>query len=113
MKFDIKVWQRYRNEATVLGNHIASHKDHNGFIIMKKADFKDYIQQITDILKECSNYMDKCGMTAPAPLWKYKADNPETHPSHPAFKYKDRMTPKAIKIYNHSDHIKFMSAKVS
>ncbi len=113
MNFDIKVWSKYRNEATVIGNHIASHKDHNGFIIMKKADFKEYIQQITDILKECSNYMDKCGMTPPAPLWKYNPDDTETHPSHPAFKHKDKMTKEAINRYNRSAVIKFMSAKVS
>jgi len=91
MNFKISIWNKYRKQASLLGDHIQSFKDNKGFIKMDKKQLEGYIAHITCILKECSNYMDKCGLTVPSPLWKYKANDPTTHPSNKLFLYKDCM----------------------
>jgi hypothetical protein len=101
MNFHLSVWDKYRREAGVIGNHIASYQDKKTRVIHLDKDALDgYVAHITCILLECSNYMDKCGLTRPSPLWKYNAKDPTTQPSSVAFKYKDRMTPAAIKKYD-------------
>ena len=99
MNFHISVWNKYRNQAGILGTHIQSYKDALGIIHLDKDTLHDYIAHITCILKECSNYMDKCGLTMPSGLWKYDVKDPTTHPSNKLFLYKDCMSKQAIKKY--------------
>ena len=99
MIFQIDMWYKYRKQADVIGKHIASFKDEKGAIHLDKKVLEGYIQQITTILKECSDYMDKCGLTMGKPLWKYNVKQQATHPSNETFKFKDRMTPEAISLY--------------
>ncbi len=99
MNFHMTMWNKYIKEADVLGKHIQSHKTDNGLIAMEREALDGYIAHITCILKELSNYMDKCGLTMPSALWKYSPRDPTTHPSSVVFKYKDRMSAQAIKQY--------------
>jgi hypothetical protein len=99
MNFHLSVWNKHRSQALILGNHIQSYKDKNGIIKMDRDTLEGYIAHITCILKECSIYMDKCGLTRPTCLWKYDTKDPTTHPSSKAFLYKDRMSKQAIKAY--------------
>ncbi len=99
MNFHISVWNKYRDNARILGDHIQSYKNDKGIILMDKESLEGNIAHITCILKECSNYMDKCGLTERAGLWEYKRDDPTTQPSSVAFLYKDRMTKQQIKAY--------------
>jgi hypothetical protein len=99
MNFNINKWIKYRKQAETLGLHITSYKDDKGTIHMDKETLLGYIAHITSILKMCSNYMDKCNLTMPAPLWKYKVKDPTTQPSSVAFLYKEFMTPEAIQAY--------------
>lgn len=99
MNFHMSVWHKYRKQASIIGNHIDSYKNNKGVILLEKKILEGYIQQITDILKECNEYMDKCGLTPTPILWKYNVKDPTTHPSNKAFIYKDRMTKQAIKAY--------------
>lgn len=99
MNFHISVWNKYRSEAGILGNHINSYKDRFGVINLDKDTLHGYIAHITCILKECSDYLDKCGLTMPPGLWKYNVKDPTTHPSSKSFLYKDRMSKRAIKGY--------------
>lgn len=99
MNFKISEWKKYRNQASVLGEHIQSYKDATGIINLDKDSLYGYIAHITAILKECSNFMDKCGLTMPPSLWKYNVKDPTTHPSSKLFLYKDRLSKKAIRAY--------------
>ena len=100
MNFHISVWNKYRNQAGILGEHIGSYRDKKTRIInLDKETLGGYIAHITCILLECSDYMDKCGLTLPPALWKYDAKDPTTHPSSKLFLYKDRMSKKAIRSY--------------
>ncbi len=100
MNFHISVWNKYRREADIIGRHIASYQDKKTRIInLDKEVLAGYIAHITCILLECSNYMDKCGLTMPPGLWKYNVKDPTTHPSNKLFLYKDRMSKKAIRSY--------------
>lgn len=99
LKFDIRTYNQYRKQAHVIGKHLRRFKNDDGVIDMDKETLAFYIGQITAILKECSNYLDKCGLTMPPPLWKYDVEDPKTQPSSVAFAYKDRMTKKAIKAF--------------
>ena len=105
MKFSLNVWYQYRSKAAILGEHIQSYKDKKGIIRLEKETLEGYIAHITCLLKECSNYMEKCDLNSPSPLWKFKLKDPTTHPSSIAFLYKDKMTEKQIKEYGD----KFMS----
>ncbi len=108
MKFEIKTWHQYRKQASVIGKHIGSYKDDKGIIHLDKAVLQGYIQQITDILKECSDYMDKCGLTAPPALWKYDEEDPKSQASSIAFIHKDKMSKQCIKSFGKQ----FMSEEV-
>lgn len=99
MNFYLSTWNRFRQQAGILAEHILKFKDDKGIIKMDKDQLEGYIAYITCILKECSNYMDKCGLTITPPMWKYSVKDPTTHPSSVAFLYKDRMTPEQIKAY--------------
>ena len=101
MNFNIKIWHKYRHEAANLANHIETYKTDEGIILLEKKVLKAYIQQITDILKECTDYMNKCGMTIADPLWKYNEKHQNTHASNKSFIYKDRMSKKLIKDYGY------------
>lgn len=110
MNFTLNVWNKYRKQARVLSDHINSYRDRKTKVInLHKETLAGYIAHITCILLECSNYMDKTGLTLPPALWKYVNDDPTTHPSSVAFKYKDLMTAKQIKAYGEG----FMSTPVS
>jgi len=99
MNFHISVWNKYRSQASLLGQHIQSYKDKLGVIHLDKDTLHGYIAHITCILKECSDYMDKSCLTMPPGLWKYNVKDPITHPSSKLFLYKDRMSKKAIRSY--------------
>jgi hypothetical protein len=99
MNFQFKTWHQYRKQSMFVGKHIAAFKDDTGAIHLEKKELEAYVAQITAILLECSEYMDKCGLTAAPPLWKYNSEDPNSQPSSVAFKYKDRMTKKQIKAY--------------
>ena len=99
MSFNISVWNGYRNQAAILAHHIQCYKDALGFIKLDKDTLQGYVAHITCILKECSNYMDKCGLTMTPGLWKYNVKDPSTHPSSKSFLYKDYMSKKAIRAY--------------
>lgn len=100
MNFHISVWNKYREQANVLGKHIESYRDKKTLVInMDKEALTRYIAHITCILVECSEYMDKCGLTCQSPLWNYDIKDPTTHPSSKQFLYKDRMSKQAIKKY--------------
>lgn len=99
MNFHLDMWNRYRRQAGILGEHIQSFKDNKGIIHMEKEQLAGYIAHITCILKECDDYMNKCGLTMPPALWKYNAKDPTTHPSSKLFLYKDCMTEFEIKAY--------------
>jgi hypothetical protein len=100
MNFNLKVWNKYRHQAAILGEHIGSYIDKKTKVInLDKEVLAGYVAHITCILLECSDYMDKCGLTLPPALWKYNVKDPTTHPSSKLFLYKDCMTNKAIKAY--------------
>jgi hypothetical protein len=99
MNFHISFWNKYRSQAGILGTHIQSYKDALGVIHLDKDSLHGYIAHITCILKECSTYMDKCGLTMPPSLWKYNVKDPTTHPSSKLFLYKECMSKQAIKKY--------------
>lgn len=99
MNFQLSVWNKYRSQAAILGKHIDSYKDDKGIIHLDRDSLEGYVAHITCILKECSNYMDKCGLTMPPGLWKYNVKDPTTQPSSVAFLYKDRMSKKQIRAY--------------
>jgi alpha-glucosidase (family GH31 glycosyl hydrolase) len=108
MNFDIKIWSNFRKQAEIIGKHIASYKDDKGIIHMEKKDLESYIAHITVILKLCSDYMDKCGLTPPPPLWKYDDEDPTSLASSVAFIHKDKMSKKCIKAFGKT----FMSEEV-
>ncbi len=99
MNFDIKIWNEWRHQASILAEHILSYKDDKGILHIDKEQLQGYIAHITCILKECDNYMDKCNLTSMPGLWKYDAKDVTTHPSSIAFLYKDRMTKQQIRNY--------------
>ena len=100
MNFHLSVWHKYRKQADIIGKHIASYQDKKTRVInLDKETLAGYIAHITCILLECSDYMEKCGLTLPPALWKYDAKDPTTHPSSKHFLYKDRMSKKAIRDY--------------
>lgn len=85
--FDIKVWNEYRNRASKISERIGKCKDQYGNIIMPKKELKLCIDEISAILKQSANYMDKNGMRMPKPLWKYIEKDTTTHASSQDFKY--------------------------
>lgn len=99
MIFNISIWHEYRKKAAMIGKYIDSFKDDKKVIHMKKHALETSIKKITDILKECSEYMDKCGVTLPGALWKYDPKVQLTHASNENFAFKDRMTEKEINRY--------------
>jgi hypothetical protein len=100
MNFSLGVWYKYRKQARILSDHINSYRDKKTKLInLEKEALAGYVAHITCILLECAHYMDKTGLTLPPALWKYVNDDPTTHPSSVAFKYKDLMTAKQIKAY--------------
>ncbi len=99
MNFYLKEWYEYRSKSRLIGKHIQSYKDKTGTINLDKETLQGYIAHITCILKECTDYMDKCGLTVTPSLWKYNVKDPTTHPSSKLFLYKDRMSKKAIRAY--------------
>ncbi len=99
MKFDLKVWNKYRSQADLLACHINSYKDDNGIIHLEKEILHEYIGHITLILKECDDYIEKCGLTESKPLWEYNLKDSTTHPSSKSFLYKNCMSKRAIKNY--------------
>ncbi len=108
MKFSLNTWNKYRSRAGILAEHILSYKDKKGIIHLEKEILDGYIGHITFILKECSNYMEKCGLKVPDPLWKYIPKDPTTHPSNVSFLYKHTMTKEQIVAYGP----KFMSSSL-
>jgi hypothetical protein len=108
MKFDINIWNKYRKQAKIIGDYIQSFKDKKGHITMEPNQLELCIRQITDILNECSTYMDKCGITASITPWMYDPENPETQPSSIAFLHKDKMPKSVIAAYGRG----FMSKPV-
>ncbi len=92
MKFDIKVWLKYRKKAQAIGDYLDACRNKKGIIQLEKDKLALYISQITDILKRCSDYMDKCGMVMPKPLWRFDLKDPTTHLSSPIFVYADRLS---------------------
>lgn len=99
MIFKLSVWNKYRHEAAILGEHIQSFKDGFKLINLDKDILQGYIAHITCILKESSTYMEKCGLTIPPPLWKYNVKDPTTHPSSSKFLYKKCMSEQEIRNY--------------
>jgi len=79
MNFHLSVWHKYRKQADIIGKHIASYQDKKTRVInLDKETLAGYIAHITCILLECSDYMEKCGLTLPPALWKYDAKDPTT-----------------------------------
>lgn len=105
MNFELKKWYEHRANASILGEYIQGSKDNNGIRHLERETLDGYVAHITCILKECSNYMDKCGLTMPAALWKYKHDDITTHPSNRKFKYEGLMNLEQIRAYG----VDFMS----
>jgi hypothetical protein len=96
MKFDINVWLSYRKQARIIADYIQAHKEifydfHGNFkkckLNMEKYELEYNIKKITLILKECSEYLDRCGMNIPKSLWKYDNDDPTTWVSSKHFAY--------------------------
>ena len=98
-KFDLHIWNNYRMKAQRIGEKIDSFKDSSGVIHLKKEVLQDYIAQITDILQDCSIYMDKCKKFLPSALWTYNNKQDTTHPSNVKFMFKDKMTAELIYKY--------------
>lgn len=85
--FDIKVWNQYREKASKISERIGNCRDQYGNIVLPKKELKLLIDEISAILKQSSNYMDKNGFRMPKPLWKYDEKDTTTHASSPDFKY--------------------------
>lgn len=100
MNFHINVWNKYRLKADVIGRHISSCQDKKTRVInLDKDVLSSYVKEISCILLECSNYMDKCGLTMIPGLWKYNPQDPTTHPSSKKFLYKNRICKKVMRSY--------------
>ena len=98
MEFSIKKWLDYRKKASLLADFIQAHKspilDEKGQvkaykIQLPKEELHAKISQITSILRECSEYLDCCGMQMKKPLWKFNIDDVTTWKSHKDFAYGD------------------------
>lgn len=87
MKFNIKTWGQYRQQARYVAKYMQSFKDECGVIQLQKKEFDSFVGQITSILEECSEYMDKCGLTMKPPLWNYDHKDPRTHMSSKEFAF--------------------------
>jgi len=109
MKVDMRVWMKYRREASAISQKIMSYKDANGVVQLGKEPLENLLKKITAILKESLNYLTRCGLTMRKPLWDYKIGNYSTRASNVAFLYKDRMSEQCIYKYGKS----FMRSKVT
>lgn len=99
MKFNLDTWNSYRQEAAELANYLATTKNEIGIMDVDKHTKERYIASITLILRQCSKYIDKCGIGMPVSLWKYNNKDTTTHPSSKKFAYKHCMTNEQIKNY--------------
>ena len=66
MDFDIKIWWEFRDRANKIGSELDKYRDENRKIGLLKQDLDRYIERITEVLKECSSYMDSCGLKIPS-----------------------------------------------
>lgn len=98
MKFDINIWNKYRDDVKIVGNHLEIYKDSYGYINEREGS-RMCLEKITNILKNCSDYMNKTELKTPDPLWEYNIEDPTTHPSSKSFLYKDLMSKKAVNNY--------------
>lgn len=93
MQFSIYKWNKYRLKAKEVGLLLDEIKAKNGGKVnMKDETVLDHLDAITGILYECSNYMNKCGLSMPATLWRYDSKDETTHIScKEKFAYKELM----------------------
>lgn len=87
MDFDIKVWLEMREEANKIGEELNTYRDEKGKIQLPKEELDMRIEKITEILKSCSAYMNRCRLKMPRPKWKYNIKNEATHVSSEHFAY--------------------------
>lgn len=86
MEFDVNVYREYYDEVHRLGEQLVKYFD--GVSPLDLVDFKALQKEISDILQECSNYLDECGMNIPAALWQYRPGDPTTWASDKNFRYR-------------------------
>jgi hypothetical protein len=89
----------FRKQAQMITGIIASFKDKNGTLDFNNEELKSYFDDISAILKKSNKYLKQCGLTQKPPLWKYNPEDPTTHASSVAFKYKHKMSRFQIKMY--------------
>jgi hypothetical protein len=96
MKFNIKKWREFYDNTQYIGkmlNDARTTIDDNKVvhppISYLNIDVKYSLENdIQDITKKCSRYLDACGLYMPRALWGYDHEDSTTWASHESFAYK-------------------------
>lgn len=82
-----KGWLRFYYKAHSVENPVSYDKERKRRLPLAEGVFEAFIDKVSVILKQSSDYLDKNHVPLPEPLWRYNPDDPTTHMSSPHFAY--------------------------
>ncbi len=85
MALDIKVWSNYYKRINKLGAYLKEARDEPR--LLETGEKQRIEEEIAQLTKDCTLYMDVSGCKAREPLWRYDVKDESTWFSSPKFKF--------------------------